>query len=41
MVYDGQNAEEAVIAFCRKNSGDDIAACVRQLLPTVIDKLGE
>lgn len=40
-VFEGENAEESVVKFCRENSPDDIPACIRQLLPTVIDKLGE
>eukprot|EP00596_Hydrurales_sp_CCMP1899_P007368 CAMPEP_0119037554 /NCGR_PEP_ID=MMETSP1177-20130426/5987_1 /TAXON_ID=2985 /ORGANISM="Ochromonas sp, Strain CCMP1899" /LENGTH=186 /DNA_ID=CAMNT_0006998999 /DNA_START=182 /DNA_END=742 /DNA_ORIENTATION=+ len=41
LVYEGQNAEEAVVEFCRENVSDDIPACIRQLLPVVIEKLGE
>jgi hypothetical protein len=41
VVYEGQNAEEAVVEFCRVNVADDVPACIRQLLPVVIEKLGE
>ena len=40
-VYEGQNAEEAVLEFCSKNATDDVSACIRQLLPIVIEQLGE
>jgi hypothetical protein len=41
IVYENQNAEEAVVEFCRTNAAEDVSACIRQLLPIVIDKLGE
>ena len=41
VVYEGQNAEEAVLEFCQTNAADDVSACIRQLLPVVIEKLGE
>eukprot|EP00600_Ochromonadales_sp_CCMP1393_P002950 CAMPEP_0174980652 /NCGR_PEP_ID=MMETSP0004_2-20121128/15465_1 /TAXON_ID=420556 /ORGANISM="Ochromonas sp., Strain CCMP1393" /LENGTH=210 /DNA_ID=CAMNT_0016232333 /DNA_START=199 /DNA_END=831 /DNA_ORIENTATION=- len=41
LVYEGQNAEEAVVAFCRENVPDDVSSCIRQLLSTVIEKMEE
>ncbi|KAJ1430066.1 hypothetical protein B484DRAFT_449092 [Ochromonadaceae sp. CCMP2298] len=39
VVYEGQNAEEAVVAFCRENLPDDVSTCIRELLSTVIEKM--
>ena len=41
VVYEGQSAEEAVMEFCQANAADDVSACIRQLLPVVIEKLGD
>lgn len=41
VVLEGQNAEDAVVAFCRENVPDDVSSCIRQLLSTVIEKLEE
>jgi len=41
LVYEGQNPEEAVVAFCRTNVPDDVSSCIRQLLTTVLDKIAE
>lgn len=41
IVHEGQNAEEAVVVFCRVNVPTDVTACIRQLLPTVIEKIDE
>ena len=41
VVYEGQTAEEAVVEYCQTNAADDTAGCIRQLLPVVIEKLGE
>lgn len=41
VVYEGQSAEEAVMEFCQVNAADDVSACIRQLLPVVIEKLGD
>jgi hypothetical protein len=38
-VYEGQTAEEAVVAFCREHLSDDVSACIRQLLPIALEKL--
>ena len=39
IVLEGQDPEEAVVSFCREHLSEDVAACIRQLLPTVLDKL--
>jgi len=41
IVHEGQNAEEAVVVFCRANVPEDVSSCIRQLLSTVIEKLEE
>lgn len=41
LVHEGQNAEEAVVVFCRANVPEDVSSCIRQLLSTVIEKLEE
>lgn len=41
IVYEGQNAEEAVVIFCRQYSADDVSTCIRHLLNVVIEKLDE
>jgi len=41
LVHEGQNAEEAVVVFCRENVPDDVSSCIRQLLTTVIEKMEE
>jgi hypothetical protein len=38
-VLAGQNAEDAVVAFCREHMTDDVSACIRQLIPTVLEQL--
>lgn len=40
IVHEGENAEEAVVLFCRMNVGEDeMSSCIRQLLNVVLDKL--
>jgi hypothetical protein len=41
LVLEGQNAEEAVIIFCRDNVPTDVQSCIRQLLQVVLDKMEE
>ena len=41
MVLVGQNAEEAVVVFCREHMPKDVSSCIRQLLPVVLEKLDE
>eukprot|EP01038_Epipyxis_sp_PR26KG_P014049 gene14049-18842_t len=40
-VYNGQNAEDAVVDFCRQYVPDDVSPCIRQLLSVVLEKLDE
>ena len=37
-VHEGQNVEDAVVAFCREHVTDDVSGCIRQLLPEVLEK---
>jgi len=41
IVYEGQNAEEAVVVFCRQHSAEDVSTCIRHLLTVVVDQLEE
>jgi len=41
IVYEGQNAEEAVVTFCREKVPDDVSSCIRQLVSVVLEKLEE
>lgn len=41
VVLEGQNAEEAVVVFCRQHMAGDVSSCIRQLLPVVLEKLDE
>lgn len=37
-IYEGQSAEEAVAEFCHVHMNDDVAGCIRQLLPIVLER---
>jgi hypothetical protein len=37
-IMEGQNVEDAVVSFCRANVKSDVSACIRQLLPEVLEK---
>jgi hypothetical protein len=39
IVYEGQNAEEAVVIFCREKVPDDVSSCIRQLVGVVLETL--
>ena len=39
LVHVGESAEEAVIAFCKKNVADDVSTCIRQLVPVVLERI--
>lgn len=39
IVYEGQNAEEAVVVFCREKVPDDVSSCIRQLVSVVLEAL--
>lgn len=41
IVHEGQNAEEAVVEFCRENVPNEVSTCIRQLLNVVIERLSE
>ena len=41
LVHEGQNAEEAVVEFCRENVPNEVSTCIRQLLSVVIERLAE
>jgi hypothetical protein len=40
-VVEGQNVEDAVVVFCREHVSSDVAACIRQLLPDVLERYSE
>lgn len=40
-IYEGQSGEDAVIAFCKEHVADEVSACIRQLLPSVLERLEE
>jgi|TARA_B110000090_G_C13291279_1_gene412118 hypothetical protein len=40
-IREGQNVEDAVVFFCRENVKNDVSACIRQLLPEVLEKFNE
>lgn len=40
-VHVGESPEDAVVAFCKVHVPDEVAACIRQLLPTVLERLDE
>lgn len=40
-LYKGQNPEDAVVEFCRHYVDDDVAGCIRQLLPVVLERMEE
>lgn len=37
-IMEGQNVEDAVVSFCREHVQADVSACIRQLLPEVLEK---
>ena len=39
IMHEGESAEDAVVVFCRQNLGDDVAACIQELLPTVLQRM--
>jgi len=41
IVHEGQNAEEAVVEFCRENVPDEVSTCIRQLINVVIERLAD
>jgi hypothetical protein len=41
LVYEGQDAEEAVVEFCREHLPSEVSTCIKHLLQEVVDKLTE
>lgn len=39
LMHEDESAEDAVVIFCRQNLGDDVAACIQELLPTVLQRM--
>lgn len=40
-LHEGESAEDAVVDFCRQHLNDDVAGCIRELLPTVLARMDE
>lgn len=41
LLHEGESAEDAVVTFCKNNVKDDVSACIRQMLPEVLERLEE
>ena len=41
LLHEGESAEDAVVTFCKDNVKDDVSACIRQMLPEVLERLEE
>lgn len=41
LMHDGESAEDAVVAFCKEHVKDDVSACIRQMLPEVLERMEE
>lgn len=41
LIHDGESAEDAVVAFCKEHVKDDVSACIRQMLPEVLERMEE
>lgn len=39
LLHEGESAEDAVVAFCRENVTEDVSACIRQMLPEVLERM--
>merc|ERR1712196_374646 len=39
LLHENESAEDAVVVFCRQNLGDDVAACIQELLPIVLQRM--
>lgn len=39
LLHEGESAEDAVVAFCRDNVKEDVSACIRQMLPEVLERM--
>ena len=40
-LHEGESAEDAVVTFCKENVKDDVSACIRQMLPEVLERMEE
>ena len=41
LLHEGESAEDAVVRFCKDHVKDDVSACIRQMLPEVLERLEE
>jgi len=41
LLHEGESAEDAVVTFCKENVKSDVSACIRQMLPEVLERLEE
>lgn len=42
VIHEGENAEEAVVSFCRNNvEAEEVSSCIRQLLSVALDRLAD
>ena len=41
VIYEGQNVEDSVVSFCREYVRGDLSACIRHLLPEVLNKYNQ
>jgi hypothetical protein len=40
-LMEGESVEDAVVSFCKEHVNDDISACIRQMLPEVLERMEE
>jgi len=40
-IHENESAEDSLVLFCNKHAADDTAACIRNLLPVVLERLEE
>ena len=40
-LIEGESVEDAVVSFCKEHVNDDISACIRQMLPEVLERMEE
>jgi hypothetical protein len=38
-IYEGENAEDVVLKFCQENVADAVSDCIREILPSVLERL--
>lgn len=39
LLHEGESAEDAVVSFCKEYVKDDVSACIRQMLPEVLERM--